>query len=120
MLRSRSQLVCRIGNITTNCSMLHVANCCLGVRPPLATKQPTRFFQLIYFSIKFLKLYLGFKAFLLLKTIKKRGNRKRSPISTTTLIFYAAHDRWNRPHGPHLVSPKEKKNSNRKRSRAAD
>jgi hypothetical protein len=67
MLRSRSQLVCRIGNITTNCSMLHVANCCLGVKPPLATKQPTRFFQLIYFSIKFLKLYLGFNAFLLLK-----------------------------------------------------
>ncbi|KAH0822402.1 hypothetical protein GEV33_000389 [Tenebrio molitor] len=46
-------------------------------------------------------------------------SRKRSPISSSTLFFYAAHDRRDRSLGPHLVS-QEKEIQNRKGSRAAD
>jgi hypothetical protein len=55
-----------------------------------------------------------------IKLKKKRESRKRSPISSSRLFFYAAHDRRDRFHGPHLVSQKKSQIQNIKGSRAAD
>jgi hypothetical protein len=55
---------------------------------------------------KTLEMYMGPKT-----KIKKKGggNQKRSPISSSTLFFYDAHDRRDRSLGPHLVSQKKRK-----------
>jgi hypothetical protein len=44
-----------------------------------------------------------------IKFKKKGESRKRSPISASTLFFYAAHDRRDRSLGPHLVFQKKRK-----------